>query len=113
MTLDYLEAHVEHLLGRRVVDVDGRVVGRLEELRAEIIDGETVVTEFHIGTGALLERIGAFVTELPLFRHIPFTQRLYCVPWEQFDLSDTLRPRIRVKRDDLKSLERTRVERGN
>jgi len=99
--VEYLEAHVEHLLGRRVVDVDGQVVGRLEELRAEVVDGDTVVTEFHIGAGALLERIGAFVTQLPFLRYIPFSQRMYRVPWSQLDLSDTLRPRVRVRREEL------------
>jgi hypothetical protein len=99
--MEYLEAHIEHLLGRRVIDVAGRVIGRLEEFRAEIIDGETVVTEFHIGAGALIERVGAFVTKLPFFCHIPFSRRMYRVPWQQFDLSDTLRPRVRVRREDL------------
>jgi sporulation protein YlmC with PRC-barrel domain len=97
----YLEAHVEHLLGRRVVDIDGRRVGRLEELHAEIVDGELVVTEFHIGAGALLERVGEFVTQLPFLRYIPFSRQMYRVPWEQFDLSDTLRPRVRGRRGEL------------
>ena len=99
--MEYLEAHVEHLLGRRVVDIDGRVVGRLEELHAEVVEGELVVTEFHIGAGALLERVGQLVTQLPFVRYIPFARRMYRVPWTQFDLSDTLRPRVRVRRDDL------------
>jgi hypothetical protein len=99
--MEYLEAHVEHLLGRRVLDADGRIVGRLEELRAEAIDGELVVTEFHIGAGALLERMGEFVTQLPFLRYIPFSRRMYRVPWQQFDLSDTRRPRTRVRREDL------------
>lgn len=100
--MKYLEAHVEQLLGRRVVDADGIVVGRLEEMRAEIIDGELVVTEFHIGAGAALERIGEFVTQLPFLRYIPYTRHMYRVPWDQFDLSDTLRPRVRVRRDTLR-----------
>jgi len=99
--MNYLEAHVEHLLGRRVVDVDGNTVGRLEEMHAEMIDGELVVTEFHIGAGALLERIGEFVTQLPFLRYIPYSRHMYRVPWEQFDLSDTLRPKVRVRREDL------------
>jgi hypothetical protein len=99
--MQYLEAHVEHLLGRRVVDVDGRGVGRLEELRAEIVDGDLAVTEFHVGAGALLERIGAFVKQLRLFRYIPFSRRMYRVRWQDFDLSDPLHPRVRVRREDL------------
>jgi sporulation protein YlmC with PRC-barrel domain len=103
--MEYLEAHVEHLLGRRIVDVDGHVVGRLEEMNAEIVDGEMVVTEFHIGTAALVERVGAFVTQLPFFRHIPFSRHGYRVPWQQLDLSDTLHPRVRVRRDELERMD--------
>ena len=103
--MEYFEAHVEHLLGRRVVDLDGRVLGRLEELHAEVVDGETVVTEFHIGAAALLERVGAFVTQLPFLRYIPFSRRMYRVPWQQFDLSDTLHPRVHARRDDLERVE--------
>ena len=97
----YLEAHVEHLLGRRVVDADGRVVGRLEELHAELVDGELVVTEFHIGAGALLERVGEFVTQLPFLRYIPYSRHMYRVAWHQLDLSDTRRPRVRVRKESL------------
>ena len=103
--MEYHEAHVEHLLGRRVSDADGRRVGRLEELRVEIIDGEYVVTEYHIGAGALFERVGAFITQLPFFRYIPFARRGYRVPWEQVDLSDPRRPRVRVGRDQLRPMD--------
>jgi len=108
--MEYLEAHVEHLLGRRVLDADGQIVGRLEELRAELIDGELVVTEFHIGAGALLERMGEFVTQLPFLRYIPYSRHMYRVPWQQLDLSDTRHPRTRVRRGDLK---RQPMERPN
>jgi hypothetical protein len=99
--MKYLEAHVEHLLGRRVLDLEGKVVGRLEELHAEMVDGELVVTEFHIGAGALLERIGEFVTQLPFLRHIPWSRHMYRVPWQQFDLSDPVHLRLRLRREDL------------
>jgi hypothetical protein len=99
--MKYLEAHVEHLLGRRVVDVDGQTIGRLEEFRAEVSEGDMAITEFHIGAGALLERVAAFVTQLPFFRYLPFSRRLYRVPWQQFDLSDPLHPRVRARREDL------------
>lgn len=99
--MKYLEAHVEHLLGRRVLDVEGRVVGRLEELHAEMVDGELVVIEFHIGAGALLERVGEFVTQLPFLRYIPWSRHMYRVPWQQFDLSDPLHLRVRLRREDL------------
>jgi sporulation protein YlmC with PRC-barrel domain len=95
------EVHVEKLLGKRVRDADGRVVGRLEEFQVEQEDGEDVVTEFLIGPAALLHRIGGFFTQLPYFRHIPLPRREYCVPWKLMDLSDPEAPRVLARRDEL------------
>ena len=103
--MEFIEAHVEHLLGRRVVDVDGRHVGRLEEMLAEIVDGETVVTEFHIGSAAMVERIASFVVQLPFFQRIPFTRHGYRANWQQFDLSNPRAPRVNVRRDQLSRME--------
>src|SRR5213082_607326 len=71
------EVHVERLLGQSVHDADGRRIGRLEELLVEMMDGEWVVTEFHIGGAALLERVAAFVTMLPFLRLLPFGRKGY------------------------------------
>ena len=75
------EIHVELLLGRKVRDADDRVVGRIEELRSAIVDGERVVTEFHIGPAALLERIGVVASELPLLRLLGSGVAPRSVPW--------------------------------
>jgi len=93
------EVHVEQLLGKRVRDVDGRVVGRLEEFLVTIEDGEPAVTEFHIGPAAALERIGLFLTQLPYLRFIPIPEWQYRVSWRLMDLSDPNAPRLRVHRD--------------
>ena len=95
------ERHVERLLGRRVRDVDGLVVGRLEELHVHLIDGDPVVTEFHIGPAAALERVGAFVRQLPFFSLIPWQPIMYRVSWADMDLSDERHPRVRKRRDQL------------
>ena len=39
----------EMLLGRRVVDVDGENLGRLEDMIVEVDQGELVIREFHTG----------------------------------------------------------------
>jgi sporulation protein YlmC with PRC-barrel domain len=96
-----VEAHVERLLGFRVRDADGRVLGRLEDFRVEIVDGEAVVTEFHIGSAAFVERITGFVSQLPLIEHLPFELKEYRVRWQDVDLSDPRHPRVRVRRDTL------------
>ena len=88
------EVHVEQLLGRRVVDRRGEVVGRLEEFRIGEMDGETVVLEFHTGPEALLERLGGAALKLPFLRLIPYARREYRIPWQLIDLSDERRPRL-------------------
>jgi sporulation protein YlmC with PRC-barrel domain len=102
MSMGAAEAHIELMLGKRVRDVDGHVVGRLEEFRVEIADdGDYVVTEFHIGPAALLERIAGFVVQLPFFRTLPSVKGPYRVSWTQIDLSDPEQLRLTVRREEL------------
>lgn len=96
------EAHVERLLGKTVRDVNDEVVGRLEEMIAEFVDGEFVVVEYHLGPAAMVERIGGFFSALPYLRIIPFPKRLYRVPWDKLDLSEPMRPRVRCAKAELK-----------
>jgi sporulation protein YlmC with PRC-barrel domain len=102
MDADLGEVHVEQLLGCRVRDSDGVVLGRLEDFRVEIVDGEAVVTEFHIGGAAVLERIAGFLSELPLIRYLPFRLTEYRVRWQDIDLSDGRRPRVVARKADLR-----------
>jgi sporulation protein YlmC with PRC-barrel domain len=105
-----IEAHVEQLLGRRVRDVDGAIVGRLEEFRVRIVDGDPVVTEFHVGGAAILERIGAFGAQMPFFSWLPVNLYEYRIPWQDVDLSDPLHPRLRVRRSELRRVRRDKQE---
>src|SRR4051812_28342293 len=98
------EVHVERLLGQRFRDANGQSVGRLEELIAEVVDGEYVVTELHVGGSALLERIAGFITQLPFFGWVPYAQRGYRVPWQLVDLTDPRSPTVTVSRDRLEPL---------
>ena len=95
MSSEPSEIHVEHLLGRRVRDANGIIIGRVEELVVEIVDGEPVVTEFHIGAHALLERLGGMALKLPFLQSLLSPRRLRRVTWQQMDLSDPRRPRTR------------------
>lgn len=99
------EIVLTRLLNRRVVDAAGEVVGRLEELHAEVAPedpAEYVITEFHLGAYALFEAIagGAFGRALArlVWRH---GYRRYVVPWALMDLSDPRRPRVRVPKHEL------------
>ena len=47
--------YLDDVLGQRVRTADGRVVGRIEEVRAERrANGDHEVVEYHLGSGALL-----------------------------------------------------------
>src|SRR5205814_3306502 len=51
------ELRAELLLGRKVRSLDGTVLGRIEQLRAEREHDYWVVSEFHVGPTALIERL--------------------------------------------------------
>jgi hypothetical protein len=95
------EVHVEHLIGRRVRDRDGEVIGRIEEFRIGEADGETVVLEFHTGPEALLERLGGAALKLPFFSLIPYARREFQIDWQLMDLSDEKQPRLTCSLRDL------------
>jgi len=94
---------LEQLIGREVVDLRGRKVGRLTELRAEPRDGTLEITSFLIGSWGMLER-------LAMQRLFP--ARGYRARWDQIDLSDPERPRLTCYRSELE-LEPPAIERRN
>ena len=88
------EIYAELLLGRNVIALNGRAVGRIEEMR---VGDHADITEFHIGRTALLERLA-----MPLVGRGKRTG--YRVPWDKLDLSDPMRPRLKCTVDELKRL---------
>jgi hypothetical protein len=103
---------LHHLLGRTVRDPNGRAVGRLEELRAEIElheDGnDYVVTEFHVGSFGAIESIaGPYFARLllrRLGRFIPYSN--HRIRWDRMDLTDPRNPRSLDTVEDLKARRR-------
>ena len=49
---------MDRLVGRPVVDRDGKSIGRIHELRADVNGDDWTVTHFVVGVGGLLERFG-------------------------------------------------------
>ena len=85
------KVHFELLLGRLVRDPEGARVGRILSVMAEIEGNECVVREYHLGTAALLARLGIS----------PFGRKPLRVPWELMDLSDPEQPRLRCLEAEL------------
>jgi len=99
-----MEINIEHLLGRKVRDVDGNDVGRIEEFRAER-DGKSLLLEAYlIGASALIQRLSAWTLVRPIHRalHGRRFYSTYRVPWQDMDLSDPHHPRLRIAKRDLR-----------
>ena len=101
------ELNVELLLSRRVVARNGRAIGRLEEVQAELRGGVCYVTEFHVGAYALAERLAAWGIGRELLKLFGAARRGggYRVPWDKLDLSDPARPRLLCEVGELRPLE--------
>lgn len=97
------EIHLELLIGKRVFALNGRSIGRLEEVRAELnARGHCFVTEFLIGSYAFLERLSAWRMGRTIMRTLPLRRKKgYRVRWEQLDLSDPRRPRLLCEVEEL------------
>lgn len=106
------EVALHHLLGRTVRDPNGREVGRVEELRAEIElherGNDYVVTEFHVGSfGAVETLAGPYFARLllqRLGRFAPYSG--HRIPWDRIDLTDPRNPRSLDTLEELKARRR-------
>lgn len=88
--------HLSELLGRPVRGRDGRIVGRIEEVRVERRHEVYEVDEYLLGTGALFERLGIVRRWL---KHKPAE---LVVRWDQLDISRPRAPALTCAVDELK-----------
>jgi hypothetical protein len=88
------------LIGKQVRDPDEVRAGRIFSVQAEIEGNECIIREYHLGSGALLEQLG-----ISMLRIIgwPRNEGPLRVPWDQLDLSDPERPRLRCRVAELRS----------
>ena len=97
------EVRVERLLGTRVVDSEGRSVGRIHEILAERGEKACTVESFHVGSRALIERLANWAVPARFGRAIESKlARPFSIPWDQLDLSDPAHPRTTVPKKDLR-----------
>lgn len=99
-----MDVHVELLLGAKVHDVGGNKVGRIEEFRVNHTDEACVLESYLVGASALIERLSAWTLVRPIARalHARKLYNLYEVPWQDMDLSDPKRPRLRIRKGELR-----------
>jgi len=91
--------HFELLLGRKVLDPEGRRVGRILAVRAEPAGEDYVVREYLLGTAALLTRLG--ISAGRLFG-LPVHREPTRVPWDRMDLKDPKKPRLTCSLEELR-----------
>lgn len=90
--------HFELLLGRKVLDPEGKKVGRILAVRAEPEEEDCVVREYLLGTAALLTRLGLSAGRLV---GLPIRRKPLCVPWDLMDLRDPAKPRLTCRVEEL------------
>ena len=93
------EVRLDRLLGRRVLAGNNQPVGRVEEVRVERRGTGCVVTDYVIGVGGLLERLGVGVKLL-----FGIHGGGYVARWDQIDISDPDHPRLTCPVEDLRKL---------
>ena len=83
------QVHAELLLGEKVFALNGTPIGRLEEIRTEFNRGHCFVSEFLVGSYAVVERLAAWHIGRALLRVLGAKRKEgYRIRWDQLDLSD-------------------------
>ena len=90
---------LDDILGSRVHDRDGHVVGRVYEMRAERDGDDLIVVEYHLGTHALLQRVGLSLVRLV---GIARPREPTKVAWDRMDVRDPFHPVFLGSRDELR-----------
>ncbi|CAD6563054.1 hypothetical protein ACFQ3P_41475 [Paraburkholderia sabiae] len=90
------QINIDLLVGQRVLTREGVTLGRIEAIKIVRDRDAWLVSEFHIGPGALLERLAigllpGLLREAMERRARSHRQR---ISWNQIDLSDPRHPRL-------------------
>jgi sporulation protein YlmC with PRC-barrel domain len=78
-----MEIRADHLLGRPVVALNGRRIGRIEEFHLEKDGRGWIVLGFALGPHGLLERLGLSVRAV-----LGLERSGYIVNWDQLTLTE-------------------------
>ena len=100
------EIHLERLLGHKVFDSEGELIGRIEEVVARRHEGEWVVQEYWVGSSALLYRLSARGAARALLSLFVSKEQApgYRVPWDKIDFTHPKRLRLDCACRELEEL---------
>ena len=99
-----MDTKLHLLVGTKVHDVDGRKVGRIEEIRVKREEKALLVESYLIGASAFIDRLSARTLVRPIGRLLRarHVYSVYEVPWQDMDLTDPKRPVLRIATRDLR-----------
>ena len=91
------EMQAEQLLGREVRDPENEALGRIVDIRAGDDGGEFVIRYYLVGPVRSSARLSVsnLAAQVLSLIGLRMGARSYAVPWEDMDLSDPVRPRVR------------------
>ena len=96
--------HMELLLGRRVHDASGRMIGRIFEIRAIRRGALCFVECYVLGAAGIRARLGLTSSRLLGFRS---RGKPTTVPWRFMDLTDPQRPTLKITWEELEAANKT------
>jgi hypothetical protein len=94
-----MEIRLDRMLGRQVVSMNRRSVGRLEECRIERDGDRWAVVEYEIGVAGLWDRLGLGARLL-----IGLKRRGYRLRWDQLAITDDGPLQLTCSVDELRPL---------
>jgi hypothetical protein len=99
-----MEVSIELLLGAKLRDVDGESVGRIEEFRVRRDENVCLLDAYLVGASAVIDRLSAWSLARPIGRYLRTRKfvTVYEVPWQDMDLTDPKKPRLRIPKRDLR-----------
>ncbi|MDR9803252.1 PRC-barrel domain-containing protein [Rhizobium hidalgonense] len=100
------EVRLELLLGKQVYDLDGKAIGRVEEVKAEACGADLCVVEYHLGLYSLFERLSALAIGRAVLTAIGAAKSgsKKAVPWDKLDMRDLKYLRVTCRETDLQTL---------
>lgn len=99
------EIHLERLIGCKVYDSAGRCAGAIEEIEAELQNGEWAVVNVLTGPIGLLTRLSSLGIGVWLLDILGARKSAggYEIAWRYLDLSDPKQPRLRCSIGDIQA----------
>jgi hypothetical protein len=99
--------HLERLLSKKVLDRNGRNAGRIEEVCARVSAEGWVVESYMLGTAGLLARLSVpdLARSMLGLSSAGRSTTGKSVPWDQMDLSDPHRPKLKCTVQELKAMQ--------